>query len=66
VHGNACLKHGRGDINDIVLVPQPTNDPNDPLNWSRLRKEYHFALLIIWSVLAAASVNWSGPIWVVY
>lgn len=23
---------------DIVLVPQPSNDPDDPLNWSPRRK----------------------------
>jgi hypothetical protein len=42
----------------------PTNDPDDPLNWSPLRKEYHFWLLIIWGILMAASVNWSGAVWV--
>ncbi|KAL3426701.1 major facilitator superfamily transporter [Phlyctema vagabunda] len=28
------LKHGTGANEHIVLVPQPSNDPNDPLNWS--------------------------------
>ncbi|THC93852.1 hypothetical protein EYZ11_006665 [Aspergillus tanneri] len=27
----------RGD-SDIVLVPQPSDDPDDPLNWSPRRK----------------------------
>jgi hypothetical protein len=27
----------KGDT-DIVLVPQPKDDPNDPLNWPRWRK----------------------------
>lgn len=27
----------RGD-SDIVLVPTPSNDPDDPLNWSPRRK----------------------------
>jgi hypothetical protein len=49
---------------DIVLIPQPSDDPDDPLNWSRLRKEYHFWLLVVWGTLAAASLNWSGPVWV--
>lgn len=31
-------RHGdRGD-KDIVLVPQPSDHPDDPLNWSRRRK----------------------------
>jgi len=29
------LEHG---LKDIVLVPRPTADPDDPLNWSRPRK----------------------------
>lgn len=52
-----------GGQSDIVLVPQPTTDPNDPLNWSRGRKEYHFWLLWFWGFIAAVSVNWSGPVW---
>lgn len=58
------VKHQEGGKNDIILVPQPTNDPNDPLNWSKLRKEYHFWLLWIWGFIAAVSVNWVGPVWV--
>jgi hypothetical protein len=23
---------------DIILIPQPSSDPDDPLNWSTLRK----------------------------
>ncbi|KAH9212938.1 hypothetical protein DL95DRAFT_168869 [Leptodontidium sp. 2 PMI_412] len=34
------VQHMEGSKSDIVLVPQPTRDPNDPLNWSRWRKEY--------------------------
>ena len=29
--GNVRLRHE--ETNDIILVPSPTNDPNDPLNW---------------------------------
>lgn len=29
------LDHGD---RDIVLIPEPSNDPDDPLNWSRRRK----------------------------
>ena len=28
------LKHGTGRFKDIVLVPQPSDNPNDPLNVS--------------------------------
>ncbi|KAL6689968.1 major facilitator superfamily domain-containing protein [Trichoderma pleuroticola] len=26
--------------NEIILIPTPTNDPNDPLNWSKIRRYY--------------------------
>ena len=32
-------KHSTGRDADIVLVPQPSNDPNDPLNWPQWKKE---------------------------
>lgn len=31
-------KHARGRLNDVVLVPQPSSNPEDPLNWSHHRK----------------------------
>jgi len=27
------LKRGTGRYKDIILVPQPSDSPNDPLNW---------------------------------
>ncbi|KAH6720575.1 MFS transporter-like protein [Leptodontidium sp. 2 PMI_412] len=36
VTGN--LKHGTGKNAHVVLTPQPSDDPNDPLNWSTTRK----------------------------
>ncbi|KAI1498593.1 MFS transporter [Biscogniauxia marginata] len=32
------------ETNDIILVPEPSNDPNDPLNWSTAQKYYIFIL----------------------
>jgi len=63
LQGTTTLKHQSGAKSDVLLIPQPTTDPEDPLNWRTFRKEYHFWLLIIWGTLAAASVNWSGPVW---
>jgi MFS family permease len=48
---------------NIILHPQPSNDPNDPLNWTKLRKEYHYALVWIWAFILAVSVNWVGPVY---
>lgn len=36
--GNLQSKRGDGSEHDIVLVPAPSNMPDDPLNWSRRRK----------------------------
>ncbi|PGH17183.1 hypothetical protein AJ79_01321 [Helicocarpus griseus UAMH5409] len=63
LEGTMNVKHQQVGKSDIVLVPQPSNDPNDPLNWSKFRKEYHFWLLWIWGFIAAVSVNWVGPVW---
>lgn len=29
--GHLRLRHQ--ETNEIILIPTPTNDPNDPLNW---------------------------------
>lgn len=48
---------------NIILHPQPSDDPNDPLNWTKLRKEYHYALVWLWAFILAVSVNWVGPVY---
>ncbi|KAL3449110.1 MFS transporter [Aspergillus insuetus] len=37
-HTMASSRHVNRGNSDIVLVPQPSNDPDDPLNWSPRRK----------------------------
>ena len=32
---------------DIVLIPQPTGDPNDPLNWPRWKKTVVFIAMTL-------------------
>ncbi|KAL7803971.1 major facilitator superfamily domain-containing protein [Trichoderma afarasin] len=44
----------------IVLVPQPTQSPNDPLNWSLWRKIWHTALVCFAVALTAATSNVAG------
>jgi hypothetical protein len=52
------LKHGTGKDAHIVLAPQPSEDPNDPLNWPRFRKEMNLIILAFGGTLhAAVSVN---------
>jgi MFS family permease len=49
------LKHGRGRNAHIVLVPQPSNDPNDPLNWPQWKKEM-IIILVSGAALMATCV----------
>lgn len=44
----------------IVLLPQPSDSPNDPLNWSYSRKAWHFAVLSFITALTAATSNDAG------
>ncbi|PHH88932.1 hypothetical protein CDD83_6865 [Cordyceps sp. RAO-2017] len=48
----------------LVLLPVPSDDPDDPLNWSTFRKCWNYALLTattacIFSVLSTQPVFWS-------
>nr|UJH94630.1 ST.25 [Starmerella bombicola] len=45
---------------DIVLVPQPTISPNDPLTWSQTRKYVHLLLVLLFTGLTAATSNSCG------
>ncbi|CZT12385.1 hypothetical protein WAI453_001752 [Rhynchosporium graminicola] len=45
---------------NIVLSPQPTESPNDPLNWSSPRKYLHAILLIFITGFTAATANDAG------
>ena len=38
LEGTLRAKHALGDQKDVVLVPTPSEDPDDPLNWSSKRK----------------------------
>lgn len=44
----------------IVLVPQPTNSPNDPLRWSLWRKIWHSLLVLYMVGFTAATSNNAG------
>jgi|SRR5690242_15627736 len=52
---DSLLKHG-----DIVLVPQPSESPNDPLRWSKPRKIWHSILVLYIVGLTAATSNNAG------
>ncbi|PSN63556.1 MFS transporter-like protein [Corynespora cassiicola Philippines] len=50
----AGLKHGTGKDADIILIPQPSEDPNDPLNWSNAKKFTIMVIIAYGSTLYAA------------
>nr|VWO95044.1 Cercosporin MFS transporter CTB4 (Cercosporin toxin biosynthesis cluster protein 4) [Ganoderma boninense] len=49
--GAGDLKRGTGKHSHIVLIPQPSDDPRDPLNWPRWKKETCFWMLRVHSTL---------------
>ena len=49
------LKHGTGNNSDLILSPQPSEDPNDPLNWPQWQKDLHLAILGLGATVFAAT-----------
>ncbi|OTA58932.1 MFS general substrate transporter [Hypoxylon sp. EC38] len=53
----SALRHGKGRDSDVLLVPQPSDSPNDPLNWSLLKKD----LMLFFICIDTAVVGAWGP-----
>lgn len=53
----------RREGHDIILSPAPSSDPNDPLNWSRWRKNWNFALCSFYALLVFALIDAATPTW---
>ncbi|KAI1486430.1 major facilitator superfamily domain-containing protein [Biscogniauxia mediterranea] len=51
------LKHGKGRYEHIILSPQPSDSPNDPLNWATWRKD----IILVIVGLSAGVVGAYGP-----
>ncbi|KAH7152662.1 major facilitator superfamily domain-containing protein [Dactylonectria macrodidyma] len=47
----------------ILLAPQPSSDPNQPLNWSPWRKTLHMTLLSLYAMMVFAILCVSVPLW---
>jgi hypothetical protein len=44
--GNASLRHLKTTKDgSTILIPQPSSDPNDPLNWSQTKKNIILAVV---------------------
>ncbi|KAI6608540.1 hypothetical protein MCOR04_000008 [Pyricularia oryzae] len=59
VSGGTSDAHDKSQA-DIVLVPQPSADPNDPLNWTHARKLRTVNMAYLYVIGAACASLWSG------
>ncbi|KAH8657495.1 major facilitator superfamily domain-containing protein [Tricladium varicosporioides] len=55
----AGLSPGSGD-GHLILQPQPSEDPNDPLNWSKWRKFVNFSILCFYSLIIFTILDIGG------
>ncbi|KAH8645576.1 major facilitator superfamily domain-containing protein [Ilyonectria robusta] len=53
------LRKGTGKNAHVILVPQPSNDPNDPLNWPLWQRDCILILFCFCTVLVTGGV---GPL----
>ncbi|KAK8079633.1 hypothetical protein PG997_007451 [Apiospora hydei] len=60
------IKYGTGRFARVELVPQPSDDPEDPLNWPMWRKNLNFLVLAYMTALIGVMktifVSVNGPI----
>ncbi|GEQ68405.1 hypothetical protein JCM33374_g2073 [Metschnikowia sp. JCM 33374] len=54
--GRPLKKNSKG----VILLPQPSDSPNDPLNWCMPRKMWHFLVVSFITGLTAAISNDAG------
>ncbi|EMT71697.1 major facilitator superfamily domain-containing protein [Fusarium oxysporum II5] len=62
------LQHGgfQADGGAVILVPAPTTNVNDPLNWSKGEKLWASSTLLLWTFLANACIAWCSPSWAIW
>ncbi|KAF2796700.1 MFS general substrate transporter [Melanomma pulvis-pyrius CBS 109.77] len=53
------LKKGKGGDSHIVLIPQPSDDPNDPLNWPLWQRD---SILLLYCFCTLMCVGGVGPL----
>jgi MFS family permease len=49
--GTMRTKHAQGGQRDVVLVPTPSQDPEDPLNWEPRRKALSMACMGVYTLM---------------
>ena len=47
----------------IICQPRPTEDPNDPLNWTKKRKYLNFALICGYVIMVSEFIDAAPPTW---
>lgn len=56
LEGTLNAKHAKGSRNqDVVLVPAPSADPEDPLNWSPRRKTLSTVCMCVYTLMVGVS-----------
>lgn len=54
IEGTSNASHGSGGAQqDIVLIPQPSEDPEDPLNWTLKRKLLATSCVVMYTIMIA-------------
>ncbi|KAH8703777.1 major facilitator superfamily domain-containing protein [Talaromyces proteolyticus] len=61
--GTVLLEEQRTQDADLFLQPQPSEDPNEPLNWGSLRKHVNFGLTCLYSLLITEFLCAATPTW---
>lgn len=51
------LKQGKGNASSVILVPQPSEDPNDPLNWPKWKRG-----LVFYTILFGLIIHGMVPV----
>ncbi|KAH9826482.1 MFS general substrate transporter [Teratosphaeria destructans] len=51
LEGTMNAKHAQGAQRDVVLVPAPSADPDDPLNWSPRRKALSTTCMCVYTLM---------------
>ncbi|KAH6704368.1 major facilitator superfamily domain-containing protein [Leptodontidium sp. MPI-SDFR-AT-0119] len=60
---NQHLLHAEHSSHDLVLIPQPSNDPDDPLRWSSPRKYLALGIVCLYSFIIAALTLSNGVLY---
>ena len=55
--GRPSNRRHTADRSDIILIPQPSKDPNDPLNWSPARRMMASVSHVAWVLFGAGIIN---------